>query len=489
MFRATLLLLSLAGCHAAVPVSPPATPNVIVILADDVGVEAFGSYGGTSYRTPRLDRLAAGGMRFTHVYSQTLCTPSRVKLLTGQGNLRNYVHFGVLDPRERTFGHLARDAGYATMVVGKWQLLGAEQGDWVGRGTHPQDAGFDRWCAWHLEKLGSRYWNPTMEVDGDLREELAGSYGPDLFCDYLLDFVAEHRDEPFLAYYPMVLMHKPFRRAPESPDGQRSKQEYFADMIEHMDRIIGRIEDGLEELGLRERTLLLFVSDNGTSQSIRSKMGDREIVGGKDLSTDAGTHVPLITSWPGTIMPGGVCEDLVDLSDFLPTLAEVIGVELPPEPILDGRSFLPQLLGRPGDPREVLTIYSNPRPGEGRDARVRFARDHRYKLYDDGRFYDTAGDPEEQVPLAGDDGLDPETKAIRDAEVLLVVVGEDRDDHRVAAPELLLHLQRAEEVRARGDADAETQLAAASFWAIRIASPSSTLITLVQGVQIDDRRE
>jgi len=170
-------------------------------------------------------------------------------------------------------------------------------------------------------------------------------------------------------------------------------------MVEYMDAIVGRIEDRLEELGLRERTLLLFVGDNGTDQRIRSRMGEREVRGGKRRSTDAGTHVPLIASWPGKISPGGVCDDLVDLSDFLPTLAEVMGAELPPEPAIDGRSFLPQLLGRPGNPREVLTIYSNPRPGEGRNPRVCFARDKRYKLYDDGRLYDTVEDPLEERPL------------------------------------------------------------------------------------------
>jgi len=395
----TILLLSIAA--APTVAEPP--PNVILILADDVGIEAFGCYGGTSYETPRLDRLAAGGMRFTHAYSQTLCTPSRVKLMTGRGNLRNYVHFSILDPGERTFADLFREAGYATAVVGKWQLLGAKQyGDWAGRGTQPGDAGFDRWCLWQVAKLGSRYRDPTIEVDGELREELTGSYGPDLFCDFLLEFVAEHLDEPFLAYYPMALVHDPFERTPGSPEGERSEEECFGDMVQHMDAIVGRIEDGLDALGLRERTLLLFVSDNGTHRKIRSRMGELEIRGGKRRSTDAGTHVPLIASWPGKIEPGGVCEDLVDLSDFLPTLAEAIGAELPPEPEIDGRSFLPQLLGRPGEPREVLTSYSNPRPGEGRNPRVRFARDKRYKLYDDGRLLDTVADPEEERPLEGE---------------------------------------------------------------------------------------
>ena len=391
-----LPLLALAACAS---VDAARRPNVVLVLADDVGIEAFGCYGGTSYDTPRLDALAAEGMRFTHVYSQTLCTPSRVKLLTGRSNLRNYVRFSILRPGERTLAHVARDAGYATAAAGKWQLLGADvYEEWAGRGTGPGEAGLDRWCLWQVGTLGSRYWDPTVEVDGELRPELEGEYGPDLFCEYLLDFVSEQRDEPFLAFYPMALVHAPFTHTPASAEGELSKEERFADMVAYMDAIVGRIEDRLDELGLREDTLLLFLSDNGTDRAIRSRMGEREVAGGKAHSTDAGTRVPLIASWPGKIAAGSVCDDLIDLSDFLPTLAEVMGAEPPGG--LDGRSFLPQLQGREGDPRDVIAIYSNPRPpGTDRNPRVCFARDRRYKLYDDGRLFDTVLDPGEESPL------------------------------------------------------------------------------------------
>jgi len=393
-----LLLLACIAPHGS---APDERPNVILIFADDVGVEAFGCYGGTSYETPHLDRLADGGMLFTHCYSQPLCTPSRVKLMTGRGNLRNYVHFSILDPAERTFAHQAREAGYATAVVGKWQLHGTDKyKDWAGRGATPEQAGFDRWCLWQMGVLGSRYWNPTVDVDGELRRKVKDAYGPDLFCDYLLDFVTEHRDEPFLAYFPMALVHDPFTRTPLSREGELTKQEYFADMMASMDAIVGRIVAHLDELGLREQTLVLFTSDNGTGRAITSRMGDREVRGGKRFSTDAGTHVPLIASWPGTVSPGAVCDDLVDLSDFLPTLVQAMGAELPADRVLDGRSFLPQLRGRRGNPRQHVTIYSNPRPeSPGRNPRVRFARDKRFKLYDDGRFFDCEQDPLEQSPL------------------------------------------------------------------------------------------
>ena len=181
MLRAASLLLLLAACTGLSGLSVEAPPNVVLIFADDVGVEAFGCYGGTSYDTPNLDALAAGGMRFTHCYSQPLCTPSRVKLMTGKSNQRNYVSFSILDPGERTFAHMARDAGYATAVAGKWQLLGWEgYGEWAGRGSTPAQAGFDSWCLWQVEELGKRYWDPTLDVDGELMKKIEGVYGPDL---------------------------------------------------------------------------------------------------------------------------------------------------------------------------------------------------------------------------------------------------------------------------------------------------------------------
>jgi len=378
-------------------------PNIVLILADDVGVEGFGCYGGDGYATPRIDALAREGMRFTDCYSQPLCTPSRVKLMTGRGNLRNYVHFSILDPAEKTFGDLAREAGYATGVFGKWQLLGAEHyGERAGTGTHPRDAGFDEWCLWQVETLGSRYADPTMDVNGELRRDVAGAYGPDLSCDALLEFATRERDRPFFAYYPMALVHDPFVATPGSPDGDRSRQQYFTDMVAHMDLLVGRIEDGLTEAGLRDDTVILFTSDNGTHPRIRSMRDGREVRGGKAGSTDRGIHVPLIASWPGRIPAGTERVDLIDFSDFYPTLAGLMQVEIPVDEFieLDGVSFLMPLFGLDGTPRELVTIYSNPRPpGTQRNPRVRFAFDRHWKLYDDGRMYDRAADPDEKRPL------------------------------------------------------------------------------------------
>jgi arylsulfatase A len=413
MRHAYFLLTLLAACAGpSVPypsVDRPAptrqglqdAPNIVLIMVDDLGLEAFGCYGGESYATPRIDALAAGGMQFEHVYSQTLCTPSRVKLMTGRSNLRNYTQFSMLKPGERTFGHVLQDAGYVTGVFGKWQLLGAEHyGEDAGKGTHPRDAGFDEWCLWQVEVLGSRYADPSFEHNGLLVREKAGAYGPDVSCAALLSFAERHRGRAFLAYYPMALTHSPFQKTPDSPIAKQTRQERFADMVAYMDQIVGRIEDGLTELGLRENTVILFTTDNGTEQGIVSRFRGRELEGAKTRSTDAGIHVPLIASWPGFIPSGATNDDLIDFSDFLPTLAALGGAAVPNDRVLDGRSFAPQLRGETGTPREVVTIYSNPRPpGSEKNPRVRLARDKRFKLYDDGRLFDCVADPDEQSPL------------------------------------------------------------------------------------------
>jgi arylsulfatase A-like enzyme len=383
-------------------------PNILLIMADDVGVEAFSSYGGESYHTPNIDALAEQGMQFSHCYSQPLCTPSRIKLLTGKSNLRNYVRFSILDRKERTFAHLAKGAGYSTAIAGKWQLLGASHyGEWAGRGTTPNQAGFDSWCLWQVGELGSRYWNPQMEVDGELQDPVQGGFGPDLSCQHLLDFAAEHRTEPFLAYFPMALVHSPFVHTPLTRTEQTaevnpgSKQERFAEMMTYMDVVVGRLVSGLDALGLRERTLIVFIGDNGTSRGIQSVRNGQNVMGAKAHPIDAGTHVPLIASWPGRIEPGTTCDDLIDFSDFMPTIAEAIGQSIPSGQVCDGYSFLPQLLGQTGHPREFITIYSNPRPEDPtKNPRICFARNKRFKLYDDGRMFDCVEDSREEHPLS-----------------------------------------------------------------------------------------
>ena len=408
------------GSAPEAPAPPPDTrPNIVLFLADDLGYETLGVNGSASYRTPSLDALAASGVRFTNTHSQPLCTPSRVQIMTGRYNHRNYANFNILPAGEITFAHLLKDAGYATVAVGKWQLWGHERAWPEARGTGqlPEQAGFDRHLLWQVRKTytdGERFADPFVETDGAAAAAVPGAYGPDLSTDFMLEFIERHVSaepgRPFLAYFPMALTHDPFVPTPDSAgwDGDRYAEDpaYFKDMVEYMDKIVGRTVAKLEELGLRDNTLVLFTGDNGTSSAITTTMADgTQIQGGKGQPTNAGTHVPFIASWPARVPGGRVSDALIDFSDFLPSLVEAAGAALPTDRVIDGRSFLPVLRGEVDAIRDWIFCAYTPRWGVGlRDAR--FARDHRYKLYDDGRFYDVANDVLEQHPL-GDGNLDP----------------------------------------------------------------------------------
>jgi arylsulfatase A len=389
-----LLVLSCASLQSA----EVAQPNLILIMADDLGYETIGANGGTSYPTPVLDTLAAGGARFTHCYVQPLCTPTRVQIMTGQYNVRNYIHFGNMDPKSVTFGNLLKNAGYATCVAGKWQL-GRDPG-------LPKTFGFDEYGLWQHTRRPPRYANPGLEINGVEKDYTNGEYGPDVINAYALDFIARKKDGPFFLYYPMMLTHDPYQPTPDSKEwdpkaqGEQAnrKPEHFGEMVTYMDKLIGKVVSKLDALGIRDRTIVLFLGDNGTGKGTRSMMGERAVIGGKGSTTGAGMHVPLIVNGSGRVKAGTVCGDLVDSTDFLPTLLEAAGVTPPKDLTLDGRSFLPQLRGEKGRPREWVYSWYSPR--QGGDLKVKeLAFDGHYKLYRDGTFFDLEKDAEEKHPL------------------------------------------------------------------------------------------
>ena len=395
------------------PTSGSRRPNIILILADDLGYECLGCYGGKSYKTPRLDALAATGVRFQRTYALPLCTPTRAQLMTGKHNFRNWKAFGVLDPKEKTFGHYMKNVGYRTCIAGKWQFYSYNPPDfepeWRGKGMRPEESGFDEYCLWHTEHTedkGSRYADPVIQQNGTYLSDTEGRYGPDIFVEYINDFIARHQDEPFFVYYPMALTHAPFQPTPHSADWPEKRHakdpKYFKDMVEYMDVVVGRIVDRLEQLGLRENTLVLFLGDNGSPREVTSLVNSHALRGGKGKSTEAGTHVPLVANWPGTTPQGSVCEDMVDCSDFLPTMLEMAGAPLPAGEIFDGISYLPQLQGKPGNPHEWLYFWHNPLPGWGKEAYrlQRWAQDKQWKLYDDGRLFNYQTDVLEEHPIA-----------------------------------------------------------------------------------------
>ncbi len=394
-------------------------PNILLIMADDVGIEGLGCYGGVSYKTPNLDQMAATGLRFTRAYSQPLCTPTRVEIMTGQYNHRNWKYFGILDPKQKTFGHYLKDSGYKTGIFGKWQLQSYDPPDLPGasnrRGTgmHAKDAGFDRYSlfhALHTENKGSRYTNPTMlegtaGSEGELKT-YQGQFGEDIWVDQIVDFFDATQDQPTFAYYPMALPHWPFVPTPDTPgwnpDSEQSEApQYIVDMIQYMDKSVGSLINKMRAKNLLENTLVLFYSDNGTHAKVVSQMRDgRQIQGGKASTRQTGIHVPLIAYWPKKIKPG-TDHDLVDASDFLPTLMELAERNLPKESVTDGISFAHRLFDQPGPIRDSAFFWYDSRPGwdKERFRREVFALNKDFKLYRNGRMFRLSDKPLEEIEV------------------------------------------------------------------------------------------
>ena len=406
---------SSASIDVTVTVTDVNDPSIVLIMADDVGYESFGAYGSTQYDTPRLDEIAAEGCRFTRAYSKPVCSPTRVALMTGKSNVRNYVDWAVLRTDEYTFADLFSDAGYATAIGGKWQLHGGnaiEPGQAAGRG-------FDAYCLYDTALAlvaAGPYWNPALDCDGELVDTGSEDYGPDIIVDFLLDFIESNRNRPFFAYYPMLLPHFPYVLPPGAQCADPADEQcIFEKMVERADHNVGHIYDKLDDLGLLDNTVLLFTSDNGAQRKIVSHLDGRTIYGDKKLTTDGGTLVPLIAHVPGQTSCSGL-GDLIDTTDIFPTLAEAAGIDIPDTHALDGVSFWEQLQGYAGQPREWIYTYYFPRPYRShydepsRHPEIAYAFDKRYKLYSTGEMFDYATDRLEIHPLPSDD---PDSSAAR----------------------------------------------------------------------------
>ena len=397
-------------------------PNIVLIMADDVSWEAFGCYGAEDYETPNIDKLAANGIQFSHGYSTPICTPSRVKIMTGQYNFRNYTHFGYLNPKDKTFGNLMKSAGYKTAIAGKWQLNGLyHKAEGHNDNTRPVKAGFDEYCLWQLtvgvkkngKDMSERFWSAPLEQNGKLLsvQDNAGKYGPDIMSDFVCDFIERHQDEPFFVYYPSVLVHDPFVPTPDTigdaprtqaanhpPKSMAAQKENFVAMVHYLDKIVGKIVAKLEAVGQLENTIILFTADNGTHPSITSGWNGQNIRGGKGSTTDMGTHVPLIASWKGHSPKGAVLDDLIDFTDFYATFAEAAGMGLGADDPIDGRSFFPLLNGEKSHPRDWVLMHYQPYWGERPGSQ--YVRDERFKLYRDGRFFNVPNDLKEVADLS-----------------------------------------------------------------------------------------
>lgn len=375
-------------------------PNIILFMTDDMGIECLSTYGADDYKTPNLDKMASQGIKFNHTYSQPLCTPSRVKIMTGRYNFRNYTKFKHLDPNQRTFGHVAKSAGYKTAVAGKWQLGANDDDDFATK------FGFDSYCLWYFNQshFGSRYKDPKLFQNGQ-KIGAKGEYGPDLVNDFALKFIEENKDEKFFLYYPMILPHFPFEATPDSADWKPNatkaelkaidkklskeekaerKKRYYVEMVQYADKLVGKVMRKLKKLNLDENTIVMFTSDNGTMRGLHSTWKDGvAFPGGKGRLDNTGNHVPFIVRWPKTITKPQVTNNLVDFSDFMATIKDLTGGSLPSGYEIDGQSLLPFFEGdKSYRPRKYTFCHYDPKWGTP-ELGI-FARTQNFKVYGNG---------------------------------------------------------------------------------------------------------
>lgn len=451
------LALGVAGCA-----EEPRPPNIIYMLADDLGYGELGAYGQEKIRTPNLDRLAREGMRFTQHYAGSpVCAPSRGTLMTGlhtgHSQIRdNFEVGGYPDPDELgqmpldsgtfTLGRMLRDAGYVTGAIGKWGL--------GGRGSvgQPHHQGFDYFFGYldqqlahnyyptHLWRNGERvpleneYFHPHQRFEGDDPSDPAqydryqgGEYSLDVMADDALEFMTRHRDQPFFLYLPFTVPHVALQ-VPDSSlveyEGAFDEAPYLGDptylphyrplsayagMITRMDAHIGRILAHLDDLGLAENTVVMFSSDNGATYTggvdaefFQSSGGLRGL---KGSVYEGGIRVPLIVRWPGHIEPGSETDHVSAFWDVMPTLADVARVRAPTD--IDGVSFLPTLLGNAQPERQQALYWEYHGLWNGAQA-VRMGRWKGVRLggHDDPdapiELYDLAVDPGESRDVAAE---------------------------------------------------------------------------------------
>ena len=350
-------------------------PNIIFVMVDDLGPEWVSSYGAEDIETPHIDALSKTGLTFHNAYSMPQCTPTRATLLTGQYPFRHgwVNHWDVprwgagchFDPKHNvTFAQQLKQVGYVTGIAGKWQI-----NDFRVQPEILKTHGFDEWCMWTGYEggnppSGERYWDPFVytthkvgtsgwpsknvrESDFGKTGTYTGEFGPDLYNDFVCDFLRRQKDGPMLVYYPMALTHGPLVHTPDEPDASDKMAKHKA-MVHYTDELMGRVVTTLDELGIRERTIIIFTTDNGTSGGVTGHMHGRAVRGGKAKLTENGPRQPFIVNCPGTV-PIGETDCLTDFSDLLPTFCELAGAPLPKGATLDGHSIAPVILGQEKD--------------------------------------------------------------------------------------------------------------------------------------------
>jgi arylsulfatase A-like enzyme len=380
-------LLPLGGCSRGQ--RPGDLPNVIVIMTDDQGYQDLGCYGSPDISTPRIDRMAAEGIRFTDFYAAPQCTAARIAMMTGcyahrAGDLKRTgvgSHVGIHD-EEVTVAELFKTRGYSTHLVGKWHLG-------MAPAFSPLRHGFDSFFGM-LTSNGQ--FPPLMRGTQVTDAEPDQSQLTEIYTREALSVIAQSRDEPFFLLLAHAMPHVPLS-VPASWRG-RSRRGLYGDAVELIDWSTGQVLDLLVETGLDEQTLVIFCSDNGP-WLIKGKNGGSALPlrGGKGQIFEGGLRVPCIMRWPAHIPPGRVNREVCGLLDFLPTFAQLAGAELPVDRVIDGRDIAPLLFDRPGatSPHDAYYFFKGSELRAVRQGRWKYHAPHSprspngnlYDLFDD----------------------------------------------------------------------------------------------------------
>ncbi|WP_340114616.1 arylsulfatase [Maribellus mangrovi] len=337
----------------------PERPNIIYILADDMGVYDLGCYGQQKIKTPNIDKMAAEGMLFTQHYAgSTVCAPSRGTLMTGYHTGHGYVKGNFAMPSEGnlplpdktiTVAEKLKEAGYKTGIIGKWGLGGpSDEG-------HPNKQGFDYSFCYLDQRLAHEYYPDHLWWNYE-KVMLDREYSHDLFAEESLDFIRKNKANPFFLYLPFTIPHGKYQVPDDEPYSNESwteKQKNYAAMTTRMDKDIGRIFSLLDSLNLDENTIVFFASDNGGVKEISSFFGSQgPFRGYKTDCYEGGIRSPLIVRWPGKIEAGSKSDHVSAFWDFLPTACDLVGCKAPTE--IDGISFLPALLNQDQEQHKLL---------------------------------------------------------------------------------------------------------------------------------------
>ena len=399
MIKRLILILLFFSCNEK-EIFFDQRPNILFIMLDDLGKEWISGFGASEIKTPAIDKLISTGISFKNAYSMPQCTPTRVTLLTGQYPWRHgwVNHFDVprwghgvrFDPNlNPSFPKMLRNAGYSTCAAGKWQI-----NDFRLEPDAMVKAGFDEYCMWtggeggNIKLSENRYWDPYIHTKSGSKV-YKNKFGEDVFTDFIIDFMKKNKDKPMMIYYPMCLPHGPLTSTPLEPDAPKSEQH--KSMVRYADHILNVLVKALDQIGIRENTIIIWTTDNGTSGSIIGDLNGKRVRGGKSMLSENGVNAPFIINAPG-IVPEGITSDaLIDFSDLLPTLCDLAQTSPDKEYEYDGISFAPEIYGLENKSRRdwIMALGSNPAKIEnGRiknafDFRDRIVRDKNFKAYID----------------------------------------------------------------------------------------------------------